>query len=99
MRAPVSMQIQKEILLPNDRPEIAGLKMKVNEILDRLDEYLRILRSDIQVLDLRELPPHPSVNFPTWKWYEDPDTGDLVLYHKSNDVWAPSGWAVMGGVA
>jgi hypothetical protein len=96
MRAPVSMQIQKEILLPNDRPEIVGLKLKINEILDRLDEYLRILRSDIEIMDFRELPPHYSVSHSKWKFVENAGNGDLQLYHKHENIWAPSGWAVIG---
>jgi len=94
MRAPVSMQIRKEILLPGDRPEIAELKFKINEILDRLDEYLRILRSDIEIFDMREMPPHFSISHARWKWVEDSDNHHLNLYHLSNEIWAPSGWRV-----
>jgi hypothetical protein len=86
------MQIQKEILLPNDRPEIVGLKLKINEILDRLDEYLRILRSDVEIMDMREYPPHGTISHSRWKWVEHASNHHLMLYHKANNIWAPTGW-------
>ena len=98
MHAPVNLNIKPAIILPNDSQPVQELKKKLNELILRFDELYRLLRADVEIMDFREMPPHYSVSHSRWKFVENPTTGDLELYHRSNNVWAPSGWSVIGDI-
>lgn len=91
MKAPVSVNV-----LPANSSNPDELMNKLNELIRKVDEVYRILRSDVQIMDLRELPPHYAIDHASWKWYEDPTTGDLRLYHRSGNIWSDTGWSVIG---
>jgi len=98
MRSKESLQIQPSNILPGDSEQIKQLKQKVNEVIQKLDEAYRLLYADVRARDYRELPPHASMDFASFKWYEDKATGDLRLYHRSGDTWSDTGWSVIGDV-
>ena len=87
MRAPTSLQITPSSVLPGDHAEMKLLKQKLNEVIGQLDEAY-----------YRELPPHASMNFASWKWYENPSTGDLELWHRSGDTWSKTHWDITGNL-
>jgi len=98
MRAPTSLQITPSIVLPGDNAEMKLLKQKLNEVIGKLDEAYRLLYADVRARDYRELPPHASMNFASWKWYENPSTGDLELWHRSGDTWSKTHWDITGNL-
>ena len=98
MRAPVSLQIAPSIILPGDNAEMKLLKQKLNEVIGKLDEAYRLLHMDVRIFDMRELPPHASISHSSWKWYENPETGDLELWHRSGDAWSKTYWDITGNL-
>ena len=96
MRSKESLQIQPSNILPGDSEQIKQLKTKLNEVIGKLDEAYRLLYSDVRIMDFRELPPHASMDHASWKWYENPTTGDLELWHRSGDDWSKTSWDVIG---
>jgi len=96
MRSPVSLQIKPSIILPGDSEQIRSLKDKLNEVVKKLEEAYRLLHMDVRIMDFRELPPHASMNYASWKFYENPTTGDLELYHRSGDDWGKTYWDIIG---
>ena len=98
MRSKESLQIQPSNILPGDSEQIKQLKIKLNEVIGKLDEAYRLLYSDVRIMDFRELPPHAGMNHASWKWYENPTTGDLELWHRSEDTWAKTSWDVIGNL-
>ena len=96
MHSPVSLQIQSSIVLPGDSEQIKSLKQKLNEVIQKLDEAFRLLHMDVRIMDFRELPPHASISHSSWKFYENPTTGDLELYHRSGSDWGKSYWDIIG---
>ena len=96
MRAPVSLQIAPLIILDGESEQIMLLKQKLNEVIQKLDEAYRLLHFDVRIMDFRELPPHASMNYASWKWYENPDNGDLELWHRSGDTWSKTHWDITG---
>jgi len=91
MKAPQNLNVQP--VLSNNPQVIAA---KVNELIRKLDEVLRLLHSDIKIMDFRELPPHYSIDHASWKWYQNPTTGDLELWHRTDNTWAKTSWDVIG---
>lgn len=91
-----SLQIEPEIILPGDSGQIVKIKQKLNEVILKLDEAYRILHYDVRVMDFREKPPHASIDHASWKWYENPTTGDLELWHRSGSTWGKTYWDIIG---
>lgn len=98
MRAPVSLQIAPSIILPADSDPIKQLKQKLNEVIQKLDEAYRLLHMDVRISDFRELPPHASISHSSWKFYENPTTGDLELWHRDGSAWGKSYWDIIGNL-
>lgn len=98
MHSQESLQIQPSIVMPGDNEQISLLKQKLNEVIRKLDEAYRLLHYDVRIMDFRELPPHASIDHASWKWYENPTTGDLELWHRDGDTWAKTHWDIIGNV-
>jgi len=96
MRSPESLHIAPEIILPGDSEQTKGLKVKINEVIKKVDEFVRLIHMDVRIMDYRELPPHASISHSSWKHYENPTTGDLELWHRTGDTWSKSYWDIIG---
>ena len=96
MHAPTSIQVQPAIPLPGDSPQIRDLKSKLNEVIRKFDEVYRLLRADVMIMDFRQLPPHAGIDHASWKFYENPTTGDLEIWHRTDAVWAKTYWDILG---
>jgi hypothetical protein len=98
MQSPESLQIKPSIILPGDSEQIRLLKQKLNEVIRKLDEAYRLLHMDVRIMDFRELPPHASIDHASWKFYENPITGDLELWHRDGNTWAYTHWSEIGNL-
>lgn len=98
MHAPTSLQIAPTIILPGDNEQVKLLKEKLNEVIKKLDEAYRLLHMDVRIMDFRELPPHASISHSSWKFYENPETGDLELWHRDGDSWGSTYWSIIGNL-
>ena len=96
MHAPESLQITPMLVIQGDSPQVSDLKQKVNELIKKLEEAYRYLHMDVRIIDFREKPPHYSTSHSRWKFYENPTTGDLELWHRSEDTWSKTYWEVRG---
>lgn len=98
MHSPESLKIDPSIILPSDSLQMRDLKQKLNEVIKKLDEAYRLLHMDVRIMDFRELPPHASISHSSWKFYENPTTGDLELWHRDGDSWGKTYWDVIGNL-
>ena len=98
MQAPPNINIKLASPKSDDSPQVQQLTKKVNELIRRLDEVYRLLRSDVQILDMREPAPHASISHSSWKWVENLETGDLELWNRQGDTWAKTYWDVRGNL-
>ena len=96
MHSPESLQIERALIMPNDSEQIKQLKQKLNEVIRKFDEVYRLLHMDVRVMDFRELPPHAAIDHASWKFYENPTTGDLELWHRSGSSWGKTYWDIIG---
>lgn len=96
MHSPQSLNIKPIILLPDDGQQVRQLKEYINALVRRLDEAYRLLHFDVRILDFRELPPHAGLNHSSWKFYENPTTGDLELWRRDASTWGKTYWDIIG---
>lgn len=82
--------------MPGNNDRIGMLEQKLNEVIKQLDEAYRLLHMDGRARDYRELPPHASIDHASWKFYINPENGDLELWHRSGKTWAKTYWVVTG---
>lgn len=98
MQSPPNINIMPlpAIMRPGDSPQVKELTKKVNELVRRLDEVYRLLRADVEIMDMREPAPHASISHASWKWIENTETGDLELWHRDTDTWSKTYWSLIG---